>query len=104
MTELLKKQLALGGMIARLIIYAESLGYGVKFGAALVHKKDKTHHKKSLHRSSLAVDLLLFDGDRYLAKTEDYKPLGEYWEAMGGTWGGRFDDGNHFSIAHWGMK
>ena len=114
MSELLDKQLKLGGMIARLIIYAESLGYEVKFGAALVHKDDTVHKPKSLHRSSLAVDLLLFKDKKYLTKTEDYLPLGLHWEEMGGTWGGRFGetevgkgdgkDGNHFSIEMWGMK
>jgi len=30
--------------------------------------------------------------------------LGEYWEGMGGSWGGRFSDGNHFSLTHNGVK
>ncbi|HAO1973206.1 TPA: M15 family peptidase, partial [Escherichia coli] len=31
---------------------------------------------------------------------------GEYWESIGGTWGGRFSraDGNHFSLEHNGVK
>jgi hypothetical protein len=35
-----------------------------------------------------------------------YRPLGEKWEAMGGTWGGRFShpDGNHFSLEHEGVR
>ena len=114
MSILLTKQLKLGSDIARLIIYAESLGYQLKFGAALVHEDDTVHKKNSLHRMSLAVDLLLFKDGNYLTKTEDYLPLGLYWEAMGNSWGGRFGeseagkgdgkDGNHFSIPYFGMK
>ena len=28
--------------------------------------------------------------------TEDHEPLGEWWESIGGVWGGRFNDGNHY--------
>jgi hypothetical protein len=37
-------------------------------------------------------------------KAEAYKPLGIKWELLGGTWGGRFNDGNHFSLAHNNIK
>ena len=30
--------------------------------------------------------------------------LGEYWESIGGSWGGRFNDGNHYSLEHNGVK
>jgi len=58
----------------------------------------------SLHRDRLAVDFNLFRDGVYLRGTEDYRPLGEVWEAMGGSWGGRFNDGNHFSLAYKGRK
>lgn len=58
----------------------------------------------SLHEVSLAVDLNLFKDGRYLASTEDHRTLGEYWESIGGTWGGRFNDGNHYSLEHNGVK
>ncbi|HBJ0947911.1 TPA: M15 family metallopeptidase, partial [Escherichia coli] len=32
---------------------------------------------------------------------------GEYWESLGGSWGGRFKsrpDGNHFSLEHNGVR
>lgn len=58
----------------------------------------------SLHEIGLAVDLNLFKDGRYLASTEDHRPLGEYWESIGGTWGGHFNDGNHYSLEHNGVK
>jgi len=30
--------------------------------------------------------------------------LGLYWESIGGSWGGRFGDGNHFSLEHEGRR
>ncbi|MGO3686517.1 MAG: M15 family metallopeptidase, partial [Proteus vulgaris] len=44
---------------------------------------------------------------KYLTATSDYKELGEYWESLGGSWGGRFKtrpDGNHFSLEHNGVR
>jgi hypothetical protein len=58
----------------------------------------------SLHKDRLAIDLNLFKNQDYLKSTEDYLPLGEYWESIGGAWGGRFNDGNHFSLEHNGRK
>lgn len=60
--------------------------------------------RTSLHMDRLAVDFNLFKGGVYLQTTEDYRPLGEVWEAMGGTWGGRFGDAPHFSLPHEGRK
>lgn len=104
MASLRKKQSKFAVMVARLIIYAESLGYEVTFGEAYRHPAATWGHQKSLHKSRLAVDLNLFKGGVYLANSEDHKPLGEYWEAMGGSWGGRFNDGNHYSLEHNGMR
>ncbi|MBB9356801.1 M15 family metallopeptidase, partial [Escherichia coli] len=62
--------------------------------------------RNSLHTLRLAVDFNLFINGEYQADTDAYRPLGEYWESIGGTWGGRFSraDGNHFSLEHNGMK
>ena len=88
-------------MVARLIWFAKNNGYELTFGDAWA----KTGHiDGSLHYSRLAIDLNLFRDGVYLTETEDYKPLGEFWEGIGGSWGGRFQDGNHFSLAHGGMK
>ena len=63
------------------------------------------HMENSLHYKGLAKDILLFDKNNvYLPKTEDHKEFGEYWESLGGSWGGRFSDGNHYSIEFQGRR
>lgn len=91
-------------MVADLIIYAYDQGYGLTFGDAYRAPRVKYGHKKSLHRKRLAIDLNLFKDGDYLRTTTDHEPLGLYWESIGGTWGGRFDDGNHYSLEYGGMK
>ena len=103
-SDLLKKQAKFAGMLADLIRYAESLGYHVTMGD--VYRPDGQGHRMgSNHYIRLAADLNLFDCNwNYRTETSDHTALGIYWEAMGGTWGGRFDDGNHYSLEHEGMK
>jgi len=45
--------------------------------------------RASAHTERRAVDVNLFV-DGKLATPEQYRPLGEKWEALGGRWGGRF--------------
>ena len=85
--------------IGVLIIVAHELGFEVTLGHALRCEECHTGKPHSLHKRKLAVDLNLFIGGKYLTDTEDHRPLGELWEQMGGTWGGRWGDGNHYS---WG--
>lgn len=71
--------------------YYASLGIGIR---------------SSLHTLKLAADVNLFrDGD-WLRNTEDHKPIGEWWEQQHELcrWGGRFGDGNHYSLEHDGRK
>jgi len=91
-------------MVALLVLHAEQLGYEVTYGDAFRSPRVRYGLKTSLHRSRLAVDLNLFKGGRYLSSTKAHEPLGLYWESIGGTWGGRFDDGNHYSLEHRGVK
>jgi len=60
----------------------------------------------SLHRDRLAIDLNLFKGGVYLSTDNDHKPFGEWWEKQHDLcrWGGRFNDGNHYSLEHQGRK
>lgn len=93
-------------MVPQLIAEAKRLGYEVT-GGDLFRSPDVTHgHQNSLHRYRLAIDLNLFKDGVFLQATEDHKPLGEFWESIGGSWGGRFKDGdgNHYSYAHEGMR
>ena len=77
--------------VALLILHGEQLGYDVRI-ASSYRKGDP-----KLHGYYLATDVDLFKDGVYLDKTEDHKELGEYWVSIGGTWGGDFDDGNHYS-------
>ncbi len=99
-----EKQRQFTKMIGQLILFAYDHGYELTFGHALRCPDCPTGKANSLHKSRLAVDLNLFKDGRYLSSTEDHRELGEYWESLGGTWGGRFQDGNHYSLAHGGMK
>lgn len=109
-----QKQRRFTRMVGLLIEWAYQNGYELTFGDAYrdhrVHgavgeKKPGSYSSaNSLHKDRLAVDFNLFKDGVYLKTTEDYQPLGDYWESMGGAWGGRFNDGNHFSLAHQGRK
>lgn len=46
----------------------------------------------SRHLDKLAVDLYIYDmGTKApVVELEQYRSLGEYWESLGGRWGGRF--------------
>lgn len=98
------KQSRFAHMVALLILHAEQLEYQVTFGDAYRDLRTPYGNPKSLHKMRLAVDLNLFKDNKYLTGTEDHQPLGEYWESIGGSWGGRFDDPNHYSLRHEGMK
>ena len=107
-----QKQRKFTRMIAQMIEYAYANGYELTFGDAFrdprlhgdVGVKKSYSSANSLHKSRLAVDFNLFKGGQYLTTTEAHRPLGEYWESIGGTWGGRFNDGNHYSLEHQGRK
>lgn len=91
-------------MTALLVLHAYQLGYELTDGDSYRSPLVSYGHKNSLHRQRLAKDFNLFKNGRYLTSTEAWAPIGEYWESIGGTWGGRFDDGNHFSLEWKGMK
>jgi len=101
-TETLRqKQCRFVKMFALLIQHAYQIGYELTFPSeALKHKEN------SLHYIGLAKDINLFSGGEFLQSTEAHKALGEYWESLGGCWGGRFvdADGNHYSLSHNGVK
>ena len=102
MSELGLKQRKFTRMLADLIIYAYDHGYSISLGDAYANDG---HSEGSLHYDRLAIDFNLFDLDgKYLRETEDHRFLGEQWESMGGSWGGRFNDGNHYSLAHEGRR
>lgn len=107
-----EKQRKFTRMIADLVVWAYDNGYELTYGDA--YRDPRLHgamgwkvgygHPKSAHKIRLAVDFNLFKDGVFLQGTEDHRPLGEQWEKMGGSWGGRFKDGNHYSMEHEGVK
>ena len=87
---------------------ALELGYELTYGDTHRSVAEATRLGKpnSVHTLSLAIDLHLFKDGKYLDKTEDHKVLGEYWETLHPLccWGGRWEDGNHYSLEHNGVK
>jgi len=105
------KQRAFAKCVGELLVFAYARGYEISLGEAMRSPEEAIRLAKaglgirnSLHCQRLAIDLNLFKNGKLLTKSEDHTELGEWWEAHGGTWGGRFHDGNHYSYAHGGRK
>lgn len=102
-----KDQVKFARMVARLIDKAFELGFEVTLGDAFrdprlfgqFGEKKGYGEAKSFHKRRLAIDLNLFKDGKFIDSSEGHKPLGEWWKSQGGTWGGDFKDGNHYS---WG--
>lgn len=114
-----KKQSLFAYLLALLIIEANRQGYELTLGEAYrspqearrlydLYKAGKGPRASlnSIHCIKLAQDLNLFKNDVYLKTTRAHLPLGEFWEALNPLcrWGGRFGDGNHYSLEHQGYK
>lgn len=115
MTELTlrQKQSLFVRLVGLLIDEAYSRGYEMTFGEALrtpeqakINAATGKGISNSLHRDRLAIDFNLFKNGDFLSKSEDHRPLGEWWEKLHPLcrWGGRFNDGNHYSLEHEGRK
>lgn len=108
METLFQKQTKFSKLVVQLMQKAFELGYEITFGDA--YRDPRVHGAQgvkksysggsSAHKWRLAIDLNLFKDGVYLQKTEDHQKLGEFWETLGGTWGGRWNDGNHYSLEH----
>lgn len=102
-----QKQSLFARMVALLILKAYELGYEVTLAWAYDPPDSGSGRSPgSLHRVRLAIDLNLFKDGRYLSTTEAHRQLGEWWEQQHplARWGGRFNDGNHYSLEHGGRK
>lgn len=103
-------------LVAQLIQWIEAQGYNVTFGEAWrtpemakIYENRGQGISNSLHKIRLAIDLNLYMQGEWLQKTEEYTPVGTYWESLSTglykcCWGGRFGDGNHFSVEHQGIR
>jgi len=90
-----QRQSKFAKMVPLLVLYAYEIGYEITYGDAYAHDG---HIVGSFHYNRLAIDLNLFKNGRYLTKTSSHEPLGLFWESIGGSWGGRWEDGNHYSL------
>lgn len=109
-----QKQSHFAQMVAQLIRKAAELGYEVTLGEAYrtpeqaaLNAKSGKGISNSLHTKRLAIDLNLYRDAVWLTKSEDHKPLGDWWVTQGGSWGGNFKrnpDGNHYSLEHEGVR
>jgi len=105
MSELLRKRIIFTNMIPLLITKARQLDFNAAIDFVKRCEDCKVGSEVSLHKLGLAVDLNLYTQEgMWLKKTEDHQQLGEYWESIGGTWGGRWQDGNHYSLEYRGRK
>ena len=108
-----QKQSLFAVLVAQLIQYATGMGYEVTFGETFRSPEEAARLAKlgkgiaqSQHTQRLAIDLNLFKDGVYLSSTEAHRPLGEWWERQHEfcRWGGRFKDGNHYSLTHGGRS
>ncbi len=109
-----KKQELFSVMHMNLLRFLHANGYGIRQKHLYRCQECRVGKKNSLHKSSLAIDIVLTKNNVLFTKSKDYLIAGEYWESLGGSWGGRFsesspgagdgNDGGHFSLTHQGMK
>jgi len=108
-----EKRVLFTGLVARLIDKAFRLGFEAagnewlrSAAVAKANAEAGVGIADSLHIDGLALDLILYKDGEWLKKTESYLGLGEWWEQQHELcrWGGRFGDGNHFSLAHRGRR
>lgn len=102
--------------VARLILKAAELGYGVTLGDAYRTPEQAaanaivgTGIRNSLHCERLAIDINLFKDGVYITDSRGHVELGAWWKALGPDhrWGGDFvtrKDFNHYSISPDGVR
>jgi hypothetical protein len=110
-----EKQERFQRMITEFKLWLFINGYQVRGGDAFrdprVHgnmgEKKAYGHRNSCHKLKLAEDLFIFKNGEWLTEPDELEVIGQKWESLGGTWGGRFShtfDGVHFSLSHGGYK
>lgn len=102
-----ERQVEFAKQVPALINKAFELGYEVTLGDA--YRDPRVHgnygerkaygESNSYHKLRLAIDLNLFKNGKFITDHTGHQQIGEWWESIGGTWGGRFQDPNHYS---WG--
>lgn len=97
-------------LLPPLLLKAFDLGFEIRGGDLFrdprVHGQIGVKHgygaASSCHKLKLAIDLNLFKDGMLIETTEGHRELGEWWEKQHPLcrWGGRFNDGNHYSLEH----
>ena len=108
------KQELFARLLCDLMCFAHDRGYSIRGGDWFrdprlhghIGEKKGYGHRNSAHKLKIACDLNLFKDGVFLSSTKDHEPLGIYWESLHPLcrWGGRFNDGNHYSLEHNGNK
>lgn len=108
-----EKQRLFARLLPGLLNQAHAMGYEVTIGDAFrapavfgrLGESKGYGCPRSAHKNRMAIDLNLFKDGKYLTETADHQPLGEWWESLHPLcrWGGRFNDGNHYSVEHEGV-
>lgn len=109
-----EKQRLFTRLVGEFLLWIYEQGYEATLGDA--YRDPRVHgafgetggygRRRSCHKIRLAIDLNLFSGGEWQTTTDAHRPLGEKWEAMHPLcrWGGRFNDGNHYSLEHEGSQ
>ena len=110
-----EKQEQFTGMLAVFLHWCLSEGYKIRIGEvyrtpqqAAWNAENGKGIRNSLHTKKLAIDFAYVRdiNNRPLRTKAQWLPLGEFWESLGGSWGGRFksNDYGHFSLEHNGVR
>jgi len=94
------------GEDGRAAVATDLLDTAPALAKALINNGKNNGIRLSIHQLKLAIDLNLFKNGVYLGETEAHRLFGEWWErqAPDARWGGRFRDGNHYSLEYNGIK
>jgi len=84
-------------LLAQHVVWLYEQGYKVRMGDVFAHDG---HKDNSNHYKKLAADLNLFKDGVYIVTTDGHAESGAMWETRHDLcrWGGRFNDGNHYSL------
>lgn len=103
-------------LLAHFYLDLDSMGYEITLGdsyrspeCAKYYADKGTGIVRSLHCDRLAQDLNLFFDGKFLTTVVDYQEAGGLWESYSTddytcSWGGRFQDADHFSLAWQGRR
>lgn len=96
-----KKQELFAVAQAKLVLYADSLGYGIRPKHLLRCLDCKVGKTNSVHKLGIAIDLVLTQDDKIITDSAVFNMLHDHWDKLGGARRIAVDLG-HFSFEHEG--